>query len=102
MVPAAGSPEQVPDGHVVWLRLDGLVLNIPRQQGVTEFSAPTRGVGPVGLCHAGADLGDFGGDVGPLGQLADAVVAAYELNFLAYSLVRPGMPPGSFPPQVPV
>jgi len=31
-----------------------------------------------------ADLGDLGGDVGPLGQLADAVVAADEFNFLAH------------------
>ena len=37
------------------------------------------GVGAVGFGHVGADLGDAGGDVGPLGELADAVVSADEL-----------------------
>lgn len=50
------------------------------------------GVGGVGLGHVRADLGDLGGDAGPPGQLADAVVAADELNlFLRQSFpVAPG------------
>lgn len=38
------------------------------------------GVGAVGIGRVCPDLGDIGGDIGPLDQSADAVVAADELD----------------------
>src|SRR5580692_11321208 len=47
-------------------------------------AASPMALGAVGFGHLGADPGDAVGDVGPLGELADAIVAADELDFLSH------------------
>jgi hypothetical protein len=58
-------------------------LDLGEFGGLLEGGQP-HSVGAIGLGHGAADPGDAGGDVGPLGELVDAVVAADELNLLSH------------------